>query len=801
MDEQTPLEPQPPAPAKPAPDQTYGCLTAALALAIFGCLAALGFIWVASLLPGIPGAGTLVVYALRAGGYGLLLIIPFGAAAIFLRQERFALWRGLALAPAIAGGHAALIGGVQAINHAGRTPGLPYWLPSLLSVIYSLGVIASGRRRFLARPAPGALILGAALGLIVSVGWLWVGTLGTLIEIGLSILDALSTALIAAVLVRALFFYDEEMPTRRPFWSALLVGAAFLGMLYGLLAVRGYALQGSTLATALLPAGVIAGALLTFDDQPDPTRMWWAVFAFLFCLFLIPFTWSEGFEGDYMFEDLGPAWGPAILVSLMLALVIGIALLVARRWLVKNLSRLVIPASLAGFAVILSAAVYFGVGRPGVQAETFFVVLKDQADTTPAATIKDLTQRRQTVYQTLTTQAEKSQAGLRALLDTQHVTYRPYYLVNGIEVFGNPLIRAQIAARPDVARILDSPHARSLPAFTQGIGIPGNQIAPTEPGWNIQQIKADQVWRQYGITGTGVVIGSADTGVDWTHPAIRGQYLGSEGQHDYTWYDPWYGHAVPDDGEGHGTHTTGIVLGQGGIGVAPGAKWIACRNLGRNLGNPPVYLACMQFLFAPFPLKGDAFRDGDPRRGADVVNNSWGCPAPEGCDAITLSIAIDHLYHAGQMYVVSAGNDGPECATVDPPANAEHSLSVGAIQEGGTITDFSSRGPITADGSGRIKPDVAAPGADVVSSVPHGGYVPLAGTSMAGPHVTGLVALLWSANPALRGNIDRTAQIIEQTAQHESAPSLCGATGEDQNNVYGWGDVDALAAVKMALGK
>src|SRR5262249_47320094 len=138
---------------------------------------------------------------------------------------------------------------------------------------------------------------------------------------------------------------------------------------------------------------------------------------------------------------------------------------------------------------------------------------------------------------------------------------------------------------------------------------------------------------------------------------------------------------------------------------------------------------------------------------------------------------------------------------VSPPANAEYSLSVGAIAQGGTITQFSSRGPITADGSGRMKPDVAAPGANVLSAVPGGGFMALPGTSMAGPHVAGLVALLWSADPQLKGNIDKTREIIEQTAHHEVAPDMCGAANGDQNNVYGYGWIDALAAAEMALGK
>jgi subtilisin family serine protease len=158
------------------------------------------------------------------------------------------------------------------------------------------------------------------------------------------------------------------------------------------------------------------------------------------------------------------------------------------------------------------------------------------------------------------------------------------------------------------------------------------------------------------------------------------------------------------------------------------------------------------------------------------------------------------LRDAGQMMVVSAGNSGPACNTVDSPALADSVLSVGAYQQGGQATSFSSRGPVRVDGSGRIKPDISAPGLGILSSVPDGGYGTSAGTSMAGPHVTGLVALLWSANPDLIGNIDATEQIIFATADEQAASDQCGPGSADPNDVYGYGLLDADQAVEQALG-
>jgi len=253
------------------------------------------------------------------------------------------------------------------------------------------------------------------------------------------------------------------------------------------------------------------------------------------------------------------------------------------------------------------------------------------------------------------------------------------------------------------------------------------------------------------------------------------------------------------DKQGHGTHTLGIILGQNGIGVAPGAQWIACVNLERNLGNPALYLDCMQFMLAPFPRNGNPLQDGDPRRAPHVLNNSWGCPALEGCDADSLRPAIDALRAAGIFVVVSAGNDGPQCETLtNPPAIYDSALTVGAVDRSGRVAEFSSRGPVNVDGSWRAKPDLVAPGVDILSSLPGGTYGPASGTSMAGPHVAGVVALMWSANPQLIGDVERSEHILRATARPVNMDSSGPCTPD---NTYGYGLVDAYAAVKAALGK
>src|SRR6185369_8656568 len=141
-----------------------------------------------------------------------------------------------------------------------------------------------------------------------------------------------------------------------------------------------------------------------------------------------------------------------------------------------------------------------------------------------------------------------------------------------------------------------------------------------------------------GDTGKGIVIGGSDSGVDGTHPALSGNFRGG----DDSGLDPFATGAAataPTDHNGHGTHTMATAVGTG-VGVAPGAQWVACVNLPRNFGNPADYLTCLQFMLAPYPRGADPLRDGRPERAPHVLTNSWGCPDQEGCDRGSLGQAI-----------------------------------------------------------------------------------------------------------------------------------------------------------------
>jgi subtilisin family serine protease len=529
---------------------------------------------------------------------------------------------------------------------------------------------------------------------------------------------------------------------------------------------------------------------------------------------------------------LGWAW-QAALISAVLGVVLG---LVGWRLPPNGSTQRNAAWGAAAAAWVVAALCYFVGGQPGFYGDRLFVILESQADFTQASEMVDYDARRQTVYDTLVAHAGASQADLRGSLDRLGVGYTPYYLLNAVEVEGGLPVRLLLATRSDVSRILPSPRLRPLPSGLDAG--PAEADMPADHAWNLRLLGADRVWEELDVRGAGIVVGGSDSGVEYTHPELADAYRGSAGEHDLAWYDPWSHTPAPVDYSGHGTHTLASAVGNR-AGVAPDAEWIACANLQRNLGNPALYLDCLQFMLAPFPLEGDPWRDGDPLRSAHVLNNSWGCPQEhEGCDPASLEPAVEALRAAGIFVVASAGNEGPRCATVsDPIAIYDAVFSVGAVDEGRNLAPFSSTGPVTVDGSGRLKPDIAAPGVDIWSAWPGGQYAPNSGTSMAGPHVAGVVALLWSANPALIGDIERTEQILRETAQpfsgemtslsemlaaeqevdpaQEPSPEaveaaaaplgggeaciLQGGGGETPNNLVGYGIVDAYAAVQRAL--
>jgi subtilisin family serine protease len=455
----------------------------------------------------------------------------------------------------------------------------------------------------------------------------------------------------------------------------------------------------------------------------------------------------------------------------------------------------------------------------GQEAE-FLVVLDQQADLSGAEALTTKQEKGQFVRDALWKKAQETQGPLLSWLAERNIEHRAYYIVNLIWVKATSDVAFALAARPDVARVEGNPQVQNfpnpLPVDEVEAPLP-QQDAPTAIEWGVNNVRAPEVWAQ-GFTGQGIVVGAADTGYRWDHTAIKNKYRGWNGvtaNHDYNWHDSIHSGGgtcgpnatAPCDDNGHGTHTAGSVLGDDGgvnqVGVAPGAKWIGCRNMNQGVGTPATYIECFEFFLAPYPVTGTPAQ-GNPSLAPDITTNSWGCPPSEGCSATTLQAAVEAQRAAGIMPVVAAGNAGPSCSTVnDPPAIYDASYSIGAHSSTNAIASFSSRGPVTVDGSLRRKPDVTAPGVSVrsCSRTSTTSYSTFSGTSMATPHVAGVVALLWSAHPELRHNIDATENVLNETAVHVLAATSCGSdSGQTPNNTWGHGRIDAKAAVdKLAI--
>src|SRR6185503_6878635 len=454
------------------------------------------------------------------------------------------------------------------------------------------------------------------------------------------------------------------------------------------------------------------------------------------------------------------------------------------------------------------------------------ILLADQADLSAAYQMSDQNERGWYVYNTLTQHAARTQVGLKEFLKSNGVTYQSFWGVNMLVADADRTLVEKLAARADVARIDSNLATRWIedPIVEKFGTTPNGVNAPDAAEWGVLNVNAPAVWAM-GFTGQGITIGNEDTGMRWTHNALKPKYRGWDGvtaNHNFNWHDSIHSQiagspafnpcgrntVAPCDDQGHGTHTTGTTVGDDGagnqVGVAPGAKWIGCRNMDQGNGTPATYTECFQFFIAPTDLAGN---NPNASLRPHVINNSWSCPSSEGCvTRAELETIVQNTQAAGIFVEVSAGNGGPGCSTVaDPPSIYNDSFSTGAIDINNTLAGFSSRGPSTFYTPNILKPNVSAPGVNVRSTLRTSdtSYGNNSGTSMAGPHVAGVVALLWSARPNLVRNIAATKSLLQNSANPAVvlAPTqTCGGTPSTDipNNSFGYGRVDALKAYDMS---
>jgi len=392
---------------------------------------------------------------------------------------------------------------------------------------------------------------------------------------------------------------------------------------------------------------------------------------------------------------------------------------------------------------------------------------------------RPLPERRARLVARLRARAEAAQALLLQRLQeaarrSEVEAIRPLWLSNQIAVRAAPREILALSQAPGIRRIREDRLRRwieSPPA--------AEPEDPLSTPWNLTMIHALEAWAAFGITGTGVVVANIDTGVDWQHPALQRAYRGYDPRgfhrHAGNWFDATgMGAVYPVDGNGHGTHTMGLMVGEG-VGVAPGSRWIAARAFdAQGYALDSWIHAAFEWILAP---------EGNPALAPDILNNSWG--NPNGWDT-TFSEDLTALQAAGIFAVFSAGNSGPGPGSVASPASLPGAFAVGAVDAEAQVAWFSSRGPSPW---GEIRPHGVAPGVHVRSTLPGGAYGALSGTSMAAPHVAGIAALLKSARPELSPM--QIAEILTRTATP--------LTITIPNNDSGWGLANAMEALSAAV--
>ncbi len=392
------------------------------------------------------------------------------------------------------------------------------------------------------------------------------------------------------------------------------------------------------------------------------------------------------------------------------------------------------------------------------------------------------------VIDRLKTTAKETQSELLSFLQAQRSTGRvqevhSFWIYNGLAVTADADTVLTLAARPDVRTIREDGWRGWLEPSTIGESQP--QLDRNEVEWNIVQVRAELAWDALGLDGTGVTVAIMDTGVDWQHPALLEQYRGYKPGGLAIHHGNWQcttdeGYLYPGDGHGHGTHVAGIAVGKrldgsSAIGVAPAARWIAVKMLNdAGYAYDSWIHAAFEWLLAPA---------GDPGLAPDVINGSWGSAlsAEE-----TFRADLQAIRAVGIVPVFAAGNDGPNALSIHNPASYPEAIAVGATDDLDQVATFSSRGPSPW---GEVKPEVAAPGVQIRSSLPGGTYGLKSGTSMAAPHVAGLVALMLQADASL--TVDEVEAIITSSAEPLEA--------EVPNDSSGWGRIDAYRAAAVAL--
>jgi len=400
-------------------------------------------------------------------------------------------------------------------------------------------------------------------------------------------------------------------------------------------------------------------------------------------------------------------------------------------------------------------------------------------------------ERSQTVYNALTARAIHSQSRTLNWLAEPAISkmfkygrFHSLWITNQIAIeFASRELVESLASMDEISRV-DQDEIEELIRPVDSYSASADSIKAVNQ-WGVEQVHAPHVWAS-GTSGAGITVASIDSGVRPTHVILRANYVNDT----HSWYDPYGETDIAHDLNGHGTHTVGTIAGRNGFGVAPEAKWIACKGLNdTGYGTTSSLTRCGQFLVCPTTYNGT---DADCSKTPHVVCNSWG-----GAGGRTIYDDMIAAWHvAGIIPVFSAGNSGPNCRTVGSPGDRDV-IGVGSTTSDDTISSFSSIGPSNFN---TMKPDISAPGSTIMSADHRfdNTYSIKSGTSMAAPHVVGAVALLLSKNPNL--SYVQVRELLQSYADRDLdfAGSTCNFIDDNvfPNHHFGHGRLSTSRSIR-----
>jgi len=395
------------------------------------------------------------------------------------------------------------------------------------------------------------------------------------------------------------------------------------------------------------------------------------------------------------------------------------------------------------------------------------------------------------VHDALLAHATLNQVGVIAALAPfiAVIDYRSYWITNQVFITGaTPTIIHVLSILPSISKIEKEFYIPLSPQAAQPA--PSSPVQTRQASTNsygIDKIQAPAAWA-LGYAGQGILAASIDTGVRPTHVRLAGRFLGK-----YGWYDPYLFTQSPSDNIGHGTHTMGTMVGTGGIGVAPNATWAACKGCTVAGCSNNALTACGQFFACP--TSGLLFPTKDCTKAPHVINCSWGATGNSSFYNDIIKVWNAQDIHSS----FSAGNSGTTtgCSNLDSPGDQNLTIAVGATDENDNLGSYSSVGPAK---SGILKPDLVAPGSNVLSAwyTSDTATAVATGTSMSSPHVAGVVALLLSKNSSL--TLTDVYNALTQNCDQSTLVGLnqnCGGRSDTvfPNYSFGYGRVNAFRSV------